>query len=96
MVPPALPLWAWLLVCLGALLVLLPRGVPLRALGAVMLLALWVPRSRCRSGKSRSGSWTLARGWRCCCVPSITTCCMTPGRPGAKVTWGAGGTADFA
>ncbi|OUM26967.1 DNA internalization-related competence protein ComEC/Rec2 [Pseudomonas putida] len=43
-VPPALPLWAWLLVCLGALLVLLPRGVPLRGLGGVMLLALWVPR----------------------------------------------------
>ena len=42
--PPALPLWAWLLVCLGALLVLLPRGVPLRGLGGVMLLALWVPR----------------------------------------------------
>lgn len=43
-VPPALPLWAWLLVCLGALLILLPRGVPLRGLGGVMLLALWVPR----------------------------------------------------
>ncbi|WEK29691.1 MAG: DNA internalization-related competence protein ComEC/Rec2 [Candidatus Pseudomonas phytovorans] len=43
-VPAALPLWAWLLVCLGALLVLLPRGVPLRGLGGVMLLALWVPR----------------------------------------------------
>ncbi|AAN67516.1 MULTISPECIES: DNA internalization-related competence protein ComEC/Rec2 [Pseudomonas] len=43
-VPPALPLWAWLLVCLGVLLVLLPRGVPLRGLGGVMLLALWVPR----------------------------------------------------
>ncbi|MGB5955220.1 DNA internalization-related competence protein ComEC/Rec2 [Pseudomonas sp.] len=43
-VPPALPLWAWLLVCLGALLVLLPRGVPLRGLGGVMLLALWVPQ----------------------------------------------------
>ncbi|KAF4558974.1 DNA internalization-related competence protein ComEC/Rec2 [Pseudomonas sp. CES] len=42
--PPALPLWAWLLVCLGALLVLMPRGVPLRGLGGVMLLALWVPR----------------------------------------------------
>jgi competence protein ComEC len=33
-----------LLVCLGALLLLLPRGVPLRGLGGVMLLALWVPR----------------------------------------------------
>jgi competence protein ComEC len=43
-VPPALPLWAWLLVCLGALFILLPRGVPLRGLGGVMLLALWVPR----------------------------------------------------
>ncbi|HGY9639501.1 TPA: DNA internalization-related competence protein ComEC/Rec2 [Pseudomonas putida] len=43
-VPPALPWWAWLLVCLGALLLLLPRGVPLRGLGGVMLLALWVPR----------------------------------------------------
>ncbi len=43
--PPALPGWAWLLVCLGALLVLLPRGVPLRGLGGVMLLALWVPRA---------------------------------------------------
>ncbi|AYG44103.1 DNA internalization-related competence protein ComEC/Rec2 [Pseudomonas sp. Leaf58] len=42
--PSALPLWAWLLVCLGALLVLLPRGVPLRGLGGVMLLALWAPR----------------------------------------------------
>lgn len=43
-VPPALPWRAWLLVCLGALLLLLPRGVPLRGLGGVMLLALWVPR----------------------------------------------------
>lgn len=43
--PPALPLWAWLLVCLGAGLLLLPRGVPLRGLGGVMLLALWVPRA---------------------------------------------------
>lgn len=42
-VPPALPLWAWLLVCSGAALVLLPRGVPLRGLGGLMLLALWTP-----------------------------------------------------
>lgn len=44
-IPPALPVFAWLLVCCGALLLLLPRGVPLRGLGAVMLLALWVPRA---------------------------------------------------
>ncbi|WP_409261772.1 DNA internalization-related competence protein ComEC/Rec2 [Pseudomonas putida] len=43
-IPPALPVVAWLLVCAGALLLLLPRGVPLRGLGGVMLLALWVPR----------------------------------------------------
>ena len=43
-VPTAMPLWAWMLVCLGALLILLPTGVPLRGLGGVMLLALWVPR----------------------------------------------------
>ncbi|WP_200626974.1 DNA internalization-related competence protein ComEC/Rec2 [Pseudomonas sp. LAM2023] len=43
--PPALPWWAWLLVCLGTWLLLLPRGVPLRGLGGVMLLALWVPRA---------------------------------------------------
>lgn len=50
-VPPALPLWAWLLVCLGALVLLLPRGVPLRGLGAVMLLALWVPREPVSHGQ---------------------------------------------
>lgn len=43
-VPPALPIGPWLLVCLGALLLLLPGGVPLRSLGAVMLLALWAPK----------------------------------------------------
>ncbi|MFJ4155402.1 DNA internalization-related competence protein ComEC/Rec2 [Pseudomonas sp. NPDC089752] len=50
-VPPALPGWAWLLVCLGALLVLLPAGLPLRALGGVMLLALWVPREPVMPGQ---------------------------------------------
>ncbi|WP_313740054.1 DNA internalization-related competence protein ComEC/Rec2 [Pseudomonas sp.] len=41
--PPASPVWAWLLVLAGALVLLLPRGVPLRGLGALMLLALWAP-----------------------------------------------------
>ncbi|WP_459206234.1 DNA internalization-related competence protein ComEC/Rec2 [Pseudomonas sp. MLB6B] len=41
--PSALPMWAWLLVLTGVLVLLLPRGVPLRGLGAVMLLALWAP-----------------------------------------------------
>lgn len=46
-----LPLWAGLLVGLGALLVLLPRGLPLRAPGAVLLLALWAPREQVPHGQ---------------------------------------------
>ncbi|MPT00002.1 MAG: DNA internalization-related competence protein ComEC/Rec2 [Pseudomonas sp.] len=49
--PAALPLWAWLLVAGGALLVLLPRGVPLRGLGGLMLLALWVPPEQVPQGQ---------------------------------------------
>ncbi|WP_248919245.1 DNA internalization-related competence protein ComEC/Rec2 [Pseudomonas entomophila] len=49
--PEPLPLWAWLLVCLGAILMLLPRGVPLRTPGAVMLLAIWVPREQVPHGQ---------------------------------------------
>lgn len=49
--PPSLPLWAWLLVLAGAVLVLLPRGVPLRGLGLVMLLALWAPREQVPQGQ---------------------------------------------
>src|SRR5690606_17444192 len=33
--PSALPFWAWALVALGALIMLLPAGVPVRALGLV-------------------------------------------------------------
>ena len=43
--PPALPIWAWWAVTLGAVLVVLPQGVPLRLPGAVLLLALWAPRT---------------------------------------------------
>jgi competence protein ComEC len=35
-----LPLWAWLLIMLGILLLLLPRGLPARWLGLVLLLPL--------------------------------------------------------
>ena len=49
--PQALPLGAWMLVCLGALLMLLPRGIPLRGLGGVMLLALWTPREQVPHGQ---------------------------------------------
>ncbi len=39
--PMGLPAWAWLLVTLGCLLVLLPAGVALRSLGLILLLPLW-------------------------------------------------------
>ena len=38
--PSDLPLWAWLLVALGALVVLLPAALPVRSLGLVLLLPL--------------------------------------------------------
>lgn len=41
--PTALPFWAWALGSLGVLLCLLPAGVPLRGLGPLLLLALFLP-----------------------------------------------------
>lgn len=41
--PVSLPLWAWSLVALGALLVLAPAGVPVRALGVTLLVPLLFP-----------------------------------------------------
>ena len=42
-VPPAVPLWAWCIAASGALLLLLPKGVPLRLLGWPMLLLIVFP-----------------------------------------------------
>src|SRR5471032_1750560 len=42
-VPVAIPLWCWAIGALGAVLLLLPRGVPLRPLGWPMLLLLVFP-----------------------------------------------------
>lgn len=39
-VPAAVPLWAWVIGAIGAFLLLLPRGVPMRPLGWPMLLML--------------------------------------------------------
>jgi len=41
--PHEVPLWAWLLALPGCLLILLPAGVPLRALGLALLLPLFFP-----------------------------------------------------
>lgn len=43
--PMALPGWAWLLVSAGALLVLMPSAVPVRALGLLLFLPLLFPPS---------------------------------------------------
>lgn len=42
-VPVAIPLWVWVLGTLGAFLLLMPRGVPLRPLGWPLLLLLVFP-----------------------------------------------------
>ncbi|WP_194787768.1 DNA internalization-related competence protein ComEC/Rec2 [Pseudomonas sp. UFMG81] len=60
--PEPLPLWAWLLVALGALLVLLPRGVPMRVPGAVMLLALWAPREQLPHGQAEVWQLDVGQG----------------------------------
>jgi competence protein ComEC len=45
-VPVAIPVWIWALGTLGAILLLMPRGVPLRPLGwPLMLLLIFPPRS---------------------------------------------------
>ncbi len=50
--PPALPLWSWLLVCLGAFLLLLPAGLPMRLLGwPLLLLAGFTPRTAVPPGQ---------------------------------------------
>jgi competence protein ComEC len=42
-VPASIPLWAWCIAALGAFLLLLPKGVPLRVLGWPMLLLMVLP-----------------------------------------------------
>lgn len=59
--PSALPLWTWLLCSVGALLLLLPAGVPLRGLGLVMLLPLfYTPQQRPPLGQAEV--WMLDVG----------------------------------
>lgn len=59
--PSTLPLWAWLLVALGALVLLLPAALPLRSLGALLLLPLlFSPPQRPEHG--RAEVWMLDVG----------------------------------
>lgn len=59
--PSVLPLWAWLLAAVGAVLLLLPAGVPLRLPGLALLLpALLLPTPRLEDG--RADVWVLDVG----------------------------------
>jgi competence protein ComEC len=59
--PSDLPLWAWLLAAAGALLLLLPAGVPLRLPGLALLLpALLLPPKQLLDG--RADVWVLDVG----------------------------------
>lgn len=59
--PEALPLWAWLLVTLGTLLLLLPAGVPLRSLGWILLLPLFYTEVQ-RPAHGQAEVWMLDVG----------------------------------
>lgn len=59
--PSNLPLWAWLLAATGALLLLLPAGIPLRLPGLTLLLpALLLPPKQLDDG--RADVWVLDVG----------------------------------
>lgn len=59
--PSALPFWAWLLVALGALVLLLPAALPVRSLGVLMLMPLlFTAQSRPEHG--RAEVWMLDVG----------------------------------
>ncbi|WP_339522116.1 DNA internalization-related competence protein ComEC/Rec2 [Pseudomonas sp. EA_35y_Pfl2_R111] len=59
--PSALPYWAWLLVALGALVLLLPAALPMRSLGVLLLLPLlFSPQQRPENG--RAEVWVLDVG----------------------------------
>lgn len=58
---PSIPFWVWILGSLGAALLLLPRGVPLRPLGWPLLLVLVVP-PRERLDEGLADVWQLDVG----------------------------------
>lgn len=59
--PNALPFWAWLLVALGALVLLLPAALPVRSLGLLMLLPLLFT-AQPRPEHGRAEVWMLDVG----------------------------------
>ena len=62
-VPVAVPLWVWALGMLGAFVLLLPRGVPLRPLGWPMLLVLvFAPRHTLPEGMAEVWQLDVGQG----------------------------------
>jgi competence protein ComEC len=61
--PTAVPLWAWLLGMVGALIVLLPAGVPWRGLGILLMLPLFYPPlSVPAKGEAQVWQWDVGQG----------------------------------
>lgn len=61
--PSALPLWAWGLVALGTLVLLLPAGVPMRALGIPLLAPLvFAPDNRPEEGRAEVWVFDVGQG----------------------------------
>lgn len=60
-IAPSIPFWVWILGSLGAVLLLLPRGVPMRPLGWPLLLILVVP-PRERLDEGLADVWQLDVG----------------------------------
>ncbi|ROO37337.1 DNA internalization-related competence protein ComEC/Rec2 [Pseudomonas sp. 7SR1] len=62
-VPVALPVWAWCIAALGAVIILLPQGVPLRVLGWPMLLLLvFPPRDEVPAGHAEIWQLDVGQG----------------------------------
>ncbi|WP_430442814.1 MAG: DNA internalization-related competence protein ComEC/Rec2 [Pseudomonas piscis] len=62
-VAPLLPAWIWSLSSLGALLLLLPPGVPLRILGwPLLLLVAWPPQPRVPFGEAEVWQLDVGQG----------------------------------
>ncbi|MNQ36740.1 ComEC family competence protein [compost metagenome] len=62
-VPAAVPLWAWAIGAIGAFLLLLPRGLPMRPLGWPMLLMLvFSPRPMLQEGMAEVWQLDVGQG----------------------------------
>jgi competence protein ComEC len=61
--PPTPTGWGWVMVSVGALLVLLPSGVPARLLGMpLLLLALWPPPNNIAQGQAQVWQLDVGQG----------------------------------